>query len=494
MPHYTKRPGVVLWIDGDAGYLSEAAPRLERATGTAVHTVADEAAALSVVRDADAAASVVCVLCDHDPPTTDALSVRRTLRAAVDVPFVVVTARGSEAFAGEAVAAGVAGYVPKGDAEMLGSRVDALLSRSHDAFDFVTAEFVDALDVLDDVFYVYDADGRLVQWNDRLGEVFELSDDELRGMRPTEFFLAEDHAAVEAAVVEALETGGAVVEARAPTPDGGVIRFQLTGRRLTDSTGAVAGLCGIGRDVTEQRSHERQLARQNELLEEFASVVSHDLRNPLAVATGYLDLAAETGDPAALERVESALERMARIIDDVLTAARNGQSVTATRTVSLADVAAAAWANVETDGATLVVTTDAAVDVDPERLQRVFENLFRNSVEHGSASDRAPPDDGATPDARPPDDAGVTVTVTATPEGFAVTDDGPGFSGDTLDCAFEAGFTTSADGTGLGLTIVRQLAEAHGWRVGVGNAPDGGARFEFAGAKLAPTSDASLGT
>ena len=80
---------------------------------------------------------------------------------------------------------------------------------------------------------------------------------------------------------------------------------------------------------------EAELARQNERLDEFASVVSHDLRNPLNVAQGNLELARETGEAAYQERVAAALDRMDELIDDVLTLARNGRTVDEFRPVDL---------------------------------------------------------------------------------------------------------------------------------------------------------------
>jgi signal transduction histidine kinase len=129
----------------------------------------------------------------------------------------------------------------------------------------------------------------------------------------------------------------------------------------------------------------------------------------------------------------------------------------------------------------------------------VFENLFRNAVEHGSTSPRsqAPEDcvehgstsnrtksgdSEASETPRETGDAGdsvVTVTVGSTDSGFYVADDGPGIPESMREDVFETGYTTSADGTGFGLDIVRTIAAAHGWRVAAVEGAAGGARFEF---------------
>ncbi|WP_092890817.1 PAS domain-containing sensor histidine kinase [Halopelagius inordinatus] len=318
-----------------------------------------------------------------------------------------------------------------------------------------------ALDALDDVFYLFDPTGRLVRWNERLNELFDLTDEELSEMTPEKFFLPEDGRAVEAAFEEALVDGETKVEARAETTEGRVL-FELTGRSVNAPDGRVAGVAGVGRDITTQRHNERKLGRQNDRLETFASVVSHDLRNPLSVAMGYLELERGTNDSEYLGRAAAALERVDDIIDDVLAAAREGEVVERTAPVELRRVAEAAWASVETVDATLSVETDASVDADEARLRRIFENLFRNASHH-VASD-------------------VAVRVGELADGFYVEDDGQGVPESDRKRVFDPGVTSTARGTGIGLNIVRSLAEAQGWAVSLTSGTDGGARFEFTSA------------
>ncbi|GAB6879231.1 hypothetical protein JCM17823_15050 [Halorubrum gandharaense] len=255
-------------------------------------------------------------------------------------------------------------------------------------------------------------------------------------------------------------------------------------------------------DVTERREREAALRRQNEQLDEFSSIVSHDLRNPLSVAKGYANLARETEDFEHLDRVDAALDRMDELVSDLLALAREGRVVGDTETVSLADLAREAWASVDTGGAELRVEHDRTLEADPNRLRELLENLFRNSVEHGSTSSRAKPGDsvehGSTsnrtesgdgdtmpPGSRDATPEPLTVTVGATEfrsdgsAGFYVEDDGAGFSGEDAERVFESGYTTSEDGTGLGLAISRHIADAHGWGVRAMAGESGGARFEF---------------
>ncbi|MFB6281909.1 MAG: GAF domain-containing sensor histidine kinase [Haloferacaceae archaeon] len=215
-----------------------------------------------------------------------------------------------------------------------------------------------------------------------------------------------------------------------------------------------------GYELFRDRATER-IERQRDRLEEFAGVVSHDLRNPLGIVRGYLDLAEETGDPEHFDRCHDALDRMEMLIDDLLALAREGEEVVDAESVSLADLAEDSWAFVDTADATLRVGTDRVVAGEANRLRQLFENLFRNAVEHGGGS--------------------VTVRVGDLPDGFYVEDDGPGIPADERGRIFEEGHSTTDGGTGFGLTIVERVADAHGWSVRAAEGSDGGARFEITG-------------
>lgn len=217
-------------------------------------------------------------------------------------------------------------------------------------------------------------------------------------------------------------------------------------------------------DVTERTDREGALERRNEQLEAFASVVSHDLRNPIDVARTYLDSARQTGEDEHFDRVDDALDRMRTLIEDVLQLAREGQVVDDTERVALAEVAEDAWAGVDTDAASLELPeSEPTLQADPARLQQLLANLYRNAVEHGG------------------DDVTVTVGTTDDDDCFYVADDGTGVPPDERSAVFEPGVSSSTEGTGLGLTIVDRIAEAHDWSATLTESEAGGARFEIEG-------------
>jgi PAS domain S-box-containing protein len=217
----------------------------------------------------------------------------------------------------------------------------------------------------------------------------------------------------------------------------------------------------IDRLARERELEERaeELARQNERLDQFASVVSHDLKNPLSVARGRLEMARSTGDPDHFGAVERAHERIEELVNGLLTLSRRGDLRGEPVPVDLDNAARQAWRTVETGELELVVDADRTVKADPERLRQLLENLFTNAVEHA---------DGAT-----------AVTIREVEDGFAVADDGHGIPSGDREAILESGHTGSETGTGLGLAIVDTIVDAHGWTVSIGESDAGGARFEF---------------
>jgi len=239
----------------------------------------------------------------------------------------------------------------------------------------------------------------------------------------------------------------------------------------------------------ERHHQQEELRRQNERLEQFANVVSHDLRNPLSVAKGRIEMV--DSDHAAV--IERNLDRMGTIIDDVLTLAREGKSVEETESVDLVGLVTQCWDSVETAHASLSTAEEITVMADPSRCRQLLENLIRNSVEHGSTSSQRgsradnSAEHGSTGSRPAADDSvehvGETVSIHlgTLDGGFYFGDDVPGIPEAERGEVFEAGYTTNEDGTGFGLNIVREIADAHGWGVEITDGSEGGARFEFTG-------------
>jgi len=324
---------------------------------------------------------------------------------------------------------------------------------------------------------------------------------------------------------DALDQGAVDVTYRV-TIDGESAWVHERGAR--DESGDVVGYLFPADDRVERR---KQLEQQRERLEEFASVVSHDLRNPLSVAVGNIELAREFDDEEAderLDRAHDALDWMDDLISELLALAREGRSVEETATIDLRGVVDRAWRTVGTPDRVALTVDDTlpAVECDRSRLRQALENLFRNAIEHGtdgalSVDSADPSAAGSTADIDPetfgghverPDPDGtrtgsegdesdesepttgrvpsLRVFVGRLPDGFYVADDGSGIDPSERDAVFDPGHSTETDGTGFGLSIVERIAEAHGWEVSVTESRAGGARFEFTGVHIADSESA----
>lgn len=221
--------------------------------------------------------------------------------------------------------------------------------------------------------------------------------------------------------------------------------------------GKPMGFAKVTQDSTQNHEQQSTLERQ-EQLERFVAAISHDLQNPLSVVGGHIELARETGDISRLDAAEAALEQATELLDYLRRLTVEGKEIMDLEPVDLAEVAEAAWASVETEGVTLAIEGSMTLTADRQQLRQLLENLFGNAVEHPG------------PDVR--------VTVGRLDEGgFYVEDNGPGIPEAERAEVFRLGYSSTADGTGFGLAICRQIAKAHGWFIDVVDGTDSGARF-----------------
>lgn len=312
-----------------------------------------------------------------------------------------------------------------------------------------------------DVLTVLDESGAIQYESPSIEHVLGYGPEELVGESVFEYVHPDDRQDALETFYEVTEESGdyttGAVELRFRHKDGSWVWLESRGSNQTAS--AIGGYLISSRDISDRKQYEQRLQRERDRLDRFASVVSHDLRNPLSVATGRVDLASKECDTEHLAPAQRALTRMDELIDNVLTMTRVGQSEPQLDAVELQQLAEGCWHNIDTDGAVLEIETNQTLIADEGQLKQLLENLFRNAVEHGG------------------DD--VTVVVGEMADGFYVADDGRGISDDDRDSLFEAGFSTKTNGTGLGLGIVRELARNHGWRLSLTDGTAGGARIEL---------------
>ncbi len=457
----TTAPIEVLHVDDDPSVLeitkSFIETKTERLTITTVSTPTE---VLAELRER----TYHCVISDYEMPIHDGLELLNQVREQhPDLPFVLFTGKGSEEIAADAINAGVTGYLQKGGPD----QIQRLANRvEHAAVEYRTRieseRYSTVLRALGYPTYVVNDEAEFEYVNRAFVELTGYDREEIIGSAPG---LIKSEAGVETAnemLADIVSSGG---------PDRRKFRVDIQRADgdivpCYDHMAALPfdeefrGSVGILRDASTEHQQREELLRQNERLEEFTSVVSHDLRTPLGNAQTAAELAQTTGSDEAFEQLNAELGRMDRMIDDLLALAREGRTVSEPESVDVATAAAEAWEPFCCAEDTLIrPDEDLTVVADPPRLRQLLENLMRNAVEHASSP--------------------VTVTVGATASGFYVADDGPGIEEEHRDRAFEPGYTTANDGTGFGLSIVKRIADAHGWETTVTESDSGGAQFEF---------------
>lgn len=318
---------------------------------------------------------------------------------------------------------------------------------------------------LSDPVVMLDDEDRVVDCNPAARELVDAPDN-WRGMDATAFFaLFPDPAAW-------FTTAGSGETTRS---EGGTERsFSMDSVPIENRTATQTGQLIRLHEITEQKARERQLREQNEHLDEFASIVSHDLRSPLNVALARLKIAGRECDSKEIVEAEESLTRMESMIDDLLTMARTSQTIDETEPVGLATAAKAAWTYSDVDDCTLQVSVPEGIKIhaDRDRLFQVFENLYVNAADHNETP--------VTVRVGVLGDEQLT-TENGQRSGFYVADDGTGIAAADRGEVFQSSYTAAGGGTGFGLAIVQDIVTAHGWAIAVTDSSDGGARFEITG-------------
>ncbi len=407
-------------------------------------------------------ATVDCIVSNYEMPGMDGIDFLRTVQEQhADIPFIFLTGRDDEDVASRALEAGAADYLLKNGVvaddryERLANRIRGVVDpqRPHQTHESLFQHSFDA------IAHVRNS-GEILSANSEMAALLDTESDELLGASLEEIFGGKTGGERLTAGREAVETGTPVQTE--DSHDGRFFRNRFV-PVAADSENDSFHI--LSRDVTARRDCERALERQNERLEEFSSVVSHDLRNPLNVAQSSLELLQEEPDADHDDRIDRSLDRMNRIIDDVLLFVRQDDTVDSPSPVDLSRMVRNAWSSVETGEIELVVETTRRIEADADQLREMLSHLLTNAHTHADAS---------------------TVTVGHLSESgatgnFYVEDDGAGLPPTDPGDIFETGFSTGRGGTGLGLSIVRGIARAHGWTVTVHDTEQGGARFEFRG-------------
>ena len=314
-------------------------------------------------------------------------------------------------------------------------------------------------------------------------------EDETLGTFVVASFIADEREDVDEAVLIVAAVAGAVLLL------GAVVAFSIVGRvvaplsELRDAANSVTGTQMAHRIQVEGDDELADLARNfNRMLDrievafssqrEFIRDVSHELRTPIAISRGHLELLAQGHLSADSDRREAValvtgeLDRMSRFVDDLLLLAKaespNFLELETVRLDQLCDELIAKASGIAERDWVVDATLARSIVADRQRLTQATMNLAQNAVAHTKIGDQI--GIGARVDG-----AEATIWVRDTGTGIPASEQGRIFQ------RFSRGLHSRGryEGTGIGLAIVRAIAEAHGGRVGVWSQPNQGSRFEI---------------
>lgn len=335
----------------------------------------------------------------------------------------------------------------------------------------------------DDAVFVKDTEGRYLLINSSGAAMLGRTMDEVVGRIDTAFFSPECAAKIAARDAAILRSGEVWRYEDVAVRDGEVRTYRSTKGALFDDQNRALGIWGVSRDVTRERSVERErdaltaaLLRRERLaaLGHLAATVAHEVRNPLGAIFNTLCLLRRNiQDEGSVDKLLAVVEEEAQRIDAIVAELLDfgrpvAPKMTEVNVTTLVDEALTSSVG-QRDASRIEIIRDipdrlATIHGDPHLLRRALINLVANALDAVGSEGLVRV--SARRDAESPD-----MMV------LEFDDSGPGLTPEALEHLFEPFFTTKSFGTGLGLAVVKRIIDEHQGTLSVGASPEGGARF-----------------
>jgi PAS domain S-box-containing protein len=465
----SEAPVSVLYVNDEPELLEFAVTGLEREFARlSVRTATSVEEGLKLFRGGN----IDCIVSDYHMPDQTGIDFLRKIREMdADMPFILFTNTGSEQVASDAISAGVSDYLVRetldNQYQLLATKILSQVEKHRTAQRAAQTDrrLRELSEVSNDALWVFSPEwDELLFINSAHERLFGQSQEALRS-NPTSFLdkiHPDDIDRVKHAMDRASNGELIQVEYRIRKSDSVQLWVESRCQPIMGEDGDVLRLIGMTRDVTDRKVREEALAEKNKQLEEFTGTVAHDIRNPLSIASGHLELARQECDSEHLAPTEDALARIEQLLSDLLELAKAGETIGDLSEATLAEIATESFRDISDTNASLEIASSRRLLCNPLRLREALGNLFRNAIEHNTEP--------------------VTITVgTLSEKGFYIEDDGVGIPDSDWSKVFESGYTTIQNGTGFGLAIVKQIIDAHGWDIKISASSAGGARFELTG-------------
>jgi len=315
-----------------------------------------------------------------------------------------------------------------------------------------------------------DRDSRIAAFNQAAETILKVSAAQVLGKKAGEVLPRQIEC-----LIEEIDASHKILqkEMDCPLENGMIIPMDISVSFLEGDDGTFLGHVILFRDLSEIQDLKREVERNQRLasLGRLAAGVAHEIRNPLSSIKGFATYFRDRyrdvpEDHKTAEVMIAEVERLNRVIGQLLEFAR--PMTVQKRPTSLQSLIQHSLKTIERDARargidirTTFSDSDRDVEVDPDRMNQVFLNLYLNAIEAM--------EDGGT--------LSVAISREEHPKGrikITVSDTGMGISRADLDHIFDPYFTTKQSGTGLGLAIVHKIMESHGGEVKVASEPGKG--------------------
>lgn len=313
---------------------------------------------------------------------------------------------------------------------------------------------------INDFIYIAGENGKILYANEKAKDILGYEPEELMGKSLSDLLPASSEKCIyyenlKKRTQEGLY--GKPFEFPVVTKNGKEIILEVR-ESLISGEGSSVKVQGICRDVTERIEAQKEIMAKNKELNDFTYTVSHDLKAPINLLSGYLNMIKENPEMFAdlFDKTIEQTKKMLVFIEDLLKLSRAGRAIGEKAIVSPVAVFKTIYSTYYRKENGVIIEIDENSPpalIDPKGFSQVFSNLISNSVRY-----RDPAKEVLT--------IGLDCKIAGDKYVIRYKDNGSGMSPEELSVVFRAGYTkqktTGIKGTGFGLAIVKKIIEAHG--------------------------------